>query len=150
MSWSKTASLWMIALGAMVFATGCPEGGPKVYQVTGAVTIGGQPAKDVNVNFQPVDPKGLMASGTVNNGTYELVSGSEGKKGTSAGKYKVYLSVNNAAASEAMMKAGPSSGGPPAAPVAPYAAAYGSADTTPLEVEVKTSANKIDVVVPGL
>ena len=154
MSCSKTASLWMIALGVMVFATGCPEGGPKVYQVTGSVTIGGQPApNEVTVNFQPVDPKGILASGTVNNGTYELYSGTEGKKGAPAGKYKVYLMFNTsaqgAAAMEAM-KGGGASGGPPAAPAAPFPAEYGSASTSPLaEVEVKTSgSNKIDVPIP--
>ena len=142
--------MWMIALGVIVFATGCPEGGPKVYPVSGTVKINGEPAKDVTINFSPIDTTGVMAGGPVTNGSYELFSGSEGKKGAAAGKYKVYLTVNAASAQspEAMAEKMKGGTGGTAASASTFPEEFGSAQTTKLEKEVTKGSNKIDIVIP--
>jgi len=111
---------------------------------------------NVQVSFYPVDGKGPIASGNVDAGTgrYDLTSsGGVGKpagKGAVAGKYKVVLNAGGAAGAaspEAMMAqySGNNQGKAPAAPKAAFKKEYGSASTSPKEVEVKSGTNSIDL-----
>jgi predicted small lipoprotein YifL len=135
---------------------GCGAGGPAFHPVSGKLTIDGQIPANVQVSFYPVDGKGPIASGTVDAGTgrYELTSsGGVGKpagKGAVAGKYKVVLNVGSGGgtSNEAMMaqySGGNNQGKAPAVPKASFSKEFGSATTSPKEVEVKSGANAIDL-----
>jgi len=152
---ARVAFMAMVVMVVMVF-TGCSAGGPAFNPVSGKLTIDGQIPANVQVSFYPVDGKGPIASGNVDAGTgrYELTSsGGVGKaagKGAVAGKYKVVLNVGGSAAgsNEAMMaqySGGNNQGKAPAVPKASFSKEFGSASTSPKEVEVKSGANAIDL-----
>jgi len=145
-----------LLLGAVALVVaGCGAGGPAFNPVGGKLTVDGKVPANVQVSFYPVDGKGPIASANVDAGTgrYDLTSsGGVGKpagKGAVAGKYKVVLNAGGAtgaASPEAMMAQ--YSGNQGKAPVQPKAAfkkEYGSASTSPKEVEVKSGANSIDL-----
>ena len=141
---------------ALVVA-GCGAGGPSFSPVGGKLTVDGKVPANVQVSFYPVDGKGPIASGNVDAGTgrYDLTSsGGVGKpagKGAVAGKYKVVLNAGGAAGAaspEAMMaqySGSNSQGKAPAQPKASFKKEYGSASTSPKEVEVKSGPNAIDI-----
>lgn len=144
--------------GVALVAAGCGAGGPSFQPVSGKLTIEGKVPENVQISFYPVDGKGPIASGTVDAGTgrYELTSsGGVGKpaaKGAVVGKYKVVLNAGSgagAASTEAMMAqysgGDGSKGKAPATPKASFKKEYGSASTSPKEVEVKSGANAIDL-----
>ena len=118
------------------------DDGPKVYPVTGKVTIDGQPAADLFVHFTGGGTDGSGVSGT--DGTFTVTSGSEGKPGLAPGTYQVYLQSKGG---------GPSPGGeggydPTAGgSTDPFPKKWGAAGTTPLSVEVKTEATEVNVEV---
>lgn len=145
-------------LGAVALVVaGCGAAGPSFNPVGGKLTVDGKVPANVQISFYPVDGKGPIASGTVDAGTgrYDLTSsGGVGKpagKGAVAGKYKVVLSAGGAAGAaspEAMMaqySGGNNQGKAPALPKASFKKEYGSASTSPKEVEVKSGANAIDL-----
>jgi len=148
-----------LLLGALALVVaGCGAGGPSFNPVGGKLTVDGKVPANVQISFYPVDGKGPIASGTVDAGTgrYDLTSsGGVGKpagKGAVAGKYKVVLNAGGAAAgagsTEAMMaqySGGNNQGKAPALPKASFKKEYGSASTSPKEVEVKSGANAIDL-----
>ena len=147
-----------LLLGAVALVVaGCGAGGPSFNPVGGKLTVDGKVPSNVQVSFYPVDGKGPIASGTVDAGTgrYDLTSsGGVGKpagKGAVAGKYKVVLNAGGGAvagSTEAMMaqySGGNNQGKAPAAPKASFKKEYGSASTSPKEVEVKSGANAIDL-----
>lgn len=129
-----------------VFA-GCGDAGPKLYSVKGKVTINGQPAKDIQINFHPTDPKALIASSQVaSDGTYELRSTAENRAGAVAGTYKVVLTqMAPSGADASKMYSGGPAGGVPGMPTASFPPEYLSAEKSPKQVEVKPQANVIDL-----
>jgi hypothetical protein len=146
----------LLLAGVALVVAGCGAGGPAFNPVSGKLTIDGQIPASVQVSFYPVDGKGPIASGVVDAGTgrYELTSsGGVGKpagKGAVIGKYKVVLNVGGATATstEAMMaqySGGNNQGKAPALPKASFKKEFGSASTSPKEVEVKSGANVIDL-----
>jgi hypothetical protein len=135
-----------------LFVVGCGPGGPATHEVTGKVTIGGEPAKDLNITFSPVSPDGEMASGSVGaDGTYTLFTGAQGTPGAVAGKYKVVLTEAQAdmgTAEDAMpdyMETGTDPTAAPEAEAGGIPSEYTSAETSPKEVEVKPGPNTIDI-----
>jgi hypothetical protein len=136
-------SVGMFGLAVLVLlVAGCGQSGPATHAVSGTVTIGGQPASDLRVDFYPVDPANEMASGSVEaGGTYTLFSGQTGKPGAMAGKYKVVLTPTMA---DTSYMDGPSAG-PPKEDTGGVPKDYTSVDTTPEEVEVKSGSNTIDI-----
>ena len=136
-------SVGIVGLAIPVFlVAGCGQSGPATHSVTGAVTIGGQPASALRVDFYPVDPANEVASGNVEaGGKYTLFSGQMGKPGAMAGRYKVVLTPSMA---DTSYMDGPSSGPPKEGAVA-IPEEYTSVDTTPEEVEVKAGSNTIDI-----
>jgi hypothetical protein len=68
---------------------GCSDDGLGTrYSVSGAVTYKGEPVKKATINFVPTKPDGRGASGTVENGSYTLMTLNPGD-GALPGTYKV-------------------------------------------------------------
>jgi hypothetical protein len=128
-------------------ATGCEPAGPKVYPVKGKLTINGMPAKDVQLSFYPVASEGTVGSSVLSpDGSYEIISGNEGRPGIPQGKYKVVLQASQTLGKEAAMaRYGGAGGAPPAAPEMSFPKEYAASDTSPKEVEVKAETNTINI-----
>ena len=141
--------LTLVLLSAILpVLAGCGDSGPKLYSVKGKITINGQPAKDIQVNFHPTDPKEPIASSQVAaDGTYELRSTSENRAGAVAGTYKVVLTQMAPSGADAanMYSAAKPGEGVPGMPAASFPAEYLSAEKSPKQVEVKSQANVIDI-----
>lgn len=148
-AWGAVA-LAVLALGGM---SGCGSSEFTFHPVSGKLSIGGKVPPNVQVSLYPVSGKGPIASGAVDaNGQFTLTSsGGVGKpsgKGAVAGKYKVVLNTGGGAAgsTEEMMKQYSGGGGKaPAAPTASFPKEYGSASTSPKEVEIKAGPNSLDL-----
>ena len=126
--------------------TGCKPAGPDVHPVTGTLTIGGQPAQNVQISLYPADASAQMATGLVDaGGRFALVTGNKGANGAMAGKYKVVLTPYEASSMEAdAARYTSGKGKPPAPPKAEFPKEYLAPDTSPKEVEVKPGPNTID------
>jgi len=156
-AFSMLKPIHALLLGSVALVVaGCGAGGPSFNPVGGKLTVDGKVPANVQVSFYPVDGKGPIASGNVDAGTgrYDLTSsGGVGKpagKGAVVGKYKVVLNAvggASAASTEEMTAqyGGNNQGKAPAAPKASFKKEYGSASTSPKEVEVKSGANAIDL-----
>ena len=126
---------------------GCGPSGPDTVEVTGKVTIDGQPPTDCRIEFHPVDSANQVASGQIaEDGSYTLSTGVTGTPGAMVGTYKVVL-IQNTGADMSYMETGddptlaaPSTGGDGAVPEE-----YTNAATTPKEVEVTPGANTINI-----
>lgn len=140
----------LLALAALVltFIAGCQPSSGTV-SVKGKVTLKGSPAPEgTMITFVPVGG-GETATGKVKNGEYELFSGIKGDVGAKPGKYKVVIAAGSApdqGAYEAMK--GPKKGEAPGSSTGTFPKEYGAAETTPLEKEVASSSNTIDIEVP--
>ena len=143
-------SLAGVAVAFLVGFAGCSGGssGPDTVPVKGTLTIDGQPANNVLVTFSPLDAKLQGAGGAVSNGSFELVTGSQGKRGAMVGRYKVVLSAVGSSDAAAAAQKYATKGGASAAPSAekkPFPEKYGSPTTSDKEVEVKPGANDIKI-----
>jgi hypothetical protein len=137
----------VLCFGVLVTILGCGEGGPTMNAVTGKVTIGGQPAADVLVTFQPTDSTMEAASGrTGTDGSYTLTSGIQGKPGAMTGSYKVVLQQQSSA-DEAAYAGGGGQSAPPSGPETNIPEEYSSAETTPMTKDVASGANTIDIAI---
>ena len=141
-------SIGFVVLAATMLV-GCGDGGPATSAVTGKVTIGGQPAADVLVTFQPTDTTMEAASGrTGAYGSYTLTTGAQGKPGAMAGSYKVVLQPQSSSSmDEAAYAGGGGQSAPPTGPESNIPEDYRSAETTPKQVDVTSGANTIDIAV---
>jgi predicted small lipoprotein YifL len=102
----------VLCIGLVTTLAGCGEGGPAMHPVSGKVTIGGQPAADVLVTFQPSDATMESASGrTGADGSYTLTSGTQGKPGAMAGSYTVTLAQQSSGEVDMSAYSGGGSGG---------------------------------------
>jgi hypothetical protein len=128
---------------------GCGRGGPTMYDVSGTVTIDGSPAQNVQVTFMPVGGSLPVASGNVDaTGRYSLSSGADNRQGAAAGTNKVVLRTLEGG-SEADVAARYTSGqGKAPVEKAAFPKEYQSVETTPTQVEVKATANTIDIAIP--
>ncbi len=125
-----------------VFLSGCGDSGLATHPVSGTVTIEGQPATDMRIDFHPVDPSNQMASGTLDSGgKYTLFTGQTGTPGAMAGSYKVVLTPTMADTSYMDDPAD----GPPQGQQGGAPSEYTSVDTTPEEVEVRAGNNTINI-----
>lgn len=83
----------LILLGAMIFLSGC-SGGLRTEQITGTVTLDGQPLENASVAFSPkVEGEGVAGYGmTDKNGQYTIQT-HQGKPngGTTKGEYFVTI-----------------------------------------------------------
>jgi len=138
-----------VVLSASIFSiTGCGGGG-GFSDVTGTVTIKGQPAPEgTGVTFSPVAgsaPDLMTATGRLDaQGKFQLFSGNEGTIGAKPGKYKVFLSPKPN--DGAYMQGGGSA--PPKVDLGPIPKEFASPDTSPKEVEVTAGQpNVIDITI---
>ncbi len=95
-------SLAVLAAALLLAGPGCGSGKPKLYKVSGKVTLDGQPLSGAVVQFVPADPaSGLeIARGTTSSdGVYNLTTYNT-NDGAMEGDYKVLItkSVQGAAA----------------------------------------------------
>ncbi len=139
----------VVVLSASIFSiTGCGGGG-GFSDVTGTVTIKGQPAPEgTGVTFSPVAgsaPDLMTATGRLDaQGKFQLFSGNEGTIGAKPGKYKVFLSPKPN--DGAYMQGGGSA--PPKVDLGPIPKEFASPDTSPKEVEVTAGQpNVIDITI---
>ncbi len=134
---------WLGVFAAAV--VGCGSSGPKTVNVTGKVTVKGEPLTNCKIDFQPVDPACQAASGQIGaDGTYTLYTGATGTPGAMVGKYKVVLRPDTSSDTSYM----DSGTGPPATPDAGASkvpAEYMDVTTTPKEVEVTAGDNTINI-----
>lgn len=139
---------------SLTLTLGCDAPGPKVYAVKGKLTINGAPPQGVQIHFHPTDNFGTMGSGIVKaDGSYEALSGTEGRSGLAAGKYKVVLQQTAPSGADAakayMSSSGSASSGPgsatPMGPALSFPKEYSAAETSPKEVEVKAQPNTINI-----
>jgi hypothetical protein len=129
------------AILALVLFAGCSEGGPETYPVTGKVTINGQPASGLQIQFNPVEPGKEAASGNISaDGGYTLYTGVEGKEGAPPGKYKVTLSDPS---DTSYMQSG--GGDPTTIKGGKVPADYRTVTTSPKVVEVTAGPNTINI-----
>ena len=116
------------------------DDGPKVYSVTGKVTIDGKAAPNLRVQFVG-ETDGTGTTG--DDGSFTVTSGTaDGKEGLAPGTYKVYL---QAVADDSQSKG--YSGDPTKAPDAPFPKKWGSPSTTPKSAEIKAEDNVVNIEV---
>lgn len=141
--WSRRLVVQVAGVAVLaVFLSGCGGSGLGTHPVSGTVTIDGQPATDMRVDFHPVDPANQMASGTLDSGgKYSLFTGQTGAPGAMAGRYKVVLTPTM---TDTSYMDGPAAG-PPREQAGGVPAEYTSVDTTPEEVEVRAGNNTINI-----
>jgi hypothetical protein len=84
----------LLAVCGVVATTSCStdDGLGKRYPVSGTVTYNGKPLERGDISFVPDDPKGIGATGVIENGSYALSTGG-GNDGARAGKYKVTITA---------------------------------------------------------
>jgi len=152
---SRTALCAMAVVVALVCLglAGCGPAGPKTAPVKGTLTIDGKAADNIQITFAPVDSSLPTASGQVSNGSFELFTGAEGKKGAVPGKYKVVLAQMGGTSQEEMKAAYQAKTGrkseAPAAPKATFPEKYKTPATSDKEVEVKPGSNEIKIEISG-
>lgn len=83
--------LTLSALLVGLMATGCGDSGPPLGRVTGTVTIDGQPASGVTVNYQSADGGRGSSAVTDENGQYDLIY-SPTRTGALVGTHNVSIS----------------------------------------------------------
>ena len=71
---------------------GTDDGLGKRFPVSGTVTYNGKPLEKGTISFVPDDPKGVGATGAIENGSYTLSTGGN-SDGARAGKYKVTITA---------------------------------------------------------
>lgn len=79
---------------------GCGVAAPELAEVTGTITLNGQPLQGAAVRFTPVSGAGWPAHGTTNaEGRYRLLS-ADGRPGAMPGQHMVAISVEELLAAE--------------------------------------------------
>jgi hypothetical protein len=81
---------------AVVLGVGC--GGPKFAEVSGKVTLNGEPLANATVSFQPIAKRGSIEAGEGSTGkTNEkgkfILKSSTGKSGAQVGEHQVSISA---------------------------------------------------------
>jgi hypothetical protein len=151
-------SFTLIAAFGAVIMTSCStdDGMGKRFPVSGTVTYNGKPLENGKISFVSEDPKGIGASGSIENGSYSLSTGG-GNDGARAGKYKVTITAKEDSLAQAKadfakeIKGGLDPGYLPGRYVARAEAkaksliptGYGDVSTTTLRAEVKEGSNTI-------
>ncbi len=94
MQYRRCIPLSIAVLTALLpaFLIGCGPGGPKLVHISGRVTRGGQPVKDLTLNFEP--ETGRPSWGTTDaDGRFTLHYSRE-RDGVVLGKHRVYVSYD--------------------------------------------------------
>jgi hypothetical protein len=168
MRFSRCLCLRALAAAVLLTGFGCGSSGPRMYKISGKVTLNNQPVANASIHFEPEgegDNRGLPADGqTGSDGTYAYVSTKTTGDGIAAGKYKVTISKVSSGGSEAVVQQAPDMKDPQALTKLmqgqfqkqgkqPKAAPkitnelppdYGNVEKTPLKAEIPSSSNTID------
>lgn len=128
---SKLCAWWTVAgCLAVLLAAGC-NSGPSTVQVSGKVTVDGQPLPKGSLRFIPDAGKGnkleVEPAGTIEGGSYSIFT--SGKPGAPAGSYKV-----------AVVSEGEIDSTNPAPPKSMVDPKFSDPQTTTLSVEVSPTA----------
>jgi hypothetical protein len=92
--------MYVLAAAISFQFAGCGQSGPELADVTGTITLDGQPLPKVGVVFRPVGPGASPSYGGTNKeGKYTLLY-SQDKKGAMPGEYEVDLEVTRYTKSE--------------------------------------------------
>lgn len=120
-------------------SAGC--GGPKLCRVTGTVRHAGKPVPHLIINFLPAGAR-PSTGGTDENGHYKLSYDRE-HEGALPGRHKIYVTYRpRSPAVELAIQQGKTTF---PADFKQLLAKYGDADSTPLEREVTTDGQVIDL-----
>lgn len=144
----RRVGYWVLLLS--VGLVGCGEdekGQPTLHPVTGKLTRGGQPVANVQVMFVPATREGRGATGITDaSGMFKMISPNAGE-GVPAGQYKVVLTQAAASDAASVDMSRYTSGKDPtkAEATEAFPTEYGSEQTTPKTVEVKTGPNEINI-----
>jgi len=148
----KLGSYFCLLVCATLVVLGCGPGGPATVPVTGKVTKGGVGLANISVSLvNPSNTADASAGTTDGTGAFTLTYGTQGKKGAVPGKYKVVLTGGGTAPTPGTASApstGYGGGGKTnSAPVleTPYDKKWGSYESSPMEVEVKSGMAPLDI-----
>jgi len=86
--------LALVVAAAVLATAGCGDdsGLPQRYPVSGTVLYKGEPLPSGTIVFEPANlDTGRVASGTIENGSYDLSTSGDGPDGAMAGDYKVVV-----------------------------------------------------------
>ncbi|MFZ5832236.1 MAG: carboxypeptidase regulatory-like domain-containing protein [Planctomycetota bacterium] len=90
---SLTGRKLVLLASLLLFLVGCGPGGPELADVTGKVTLDGNPLPSARVEFSPVD-EGLSSSSAITDSSGNYVLGfSRDRKGAMPGKYRVQITT---------------------------------------------------------
>lgn len=90
----KCFRVWKVLLpcvGLALYLTGCNSSG--LIQLSGTVTLDGQPVEEGSISLMPVDGKGVTGGGLISNGTYTAES-SPGEMAVQIYAYKTVEKAN--------------------------------------------------------
>jgi hypothetical protein len=154
-----------LTMAGVLSMTSCStdDGLGKRYPVSGTVTYNGNLLEKGSISFVPDDPKGVGATGTIENGSYTLSTGGN-NDGAQAAKYKVTITAKEDASAKAKADfdkaraARKNTSGTEEITIVPrqfmvkaeaeakslIPAGYGDPRTTTLTAEVKAESNKFN------
>lgn len=89
MTIARMTGLWA-AFGCLAFI-GCGDSGPELGQISGTVTVDGQPVEGLQVEFQP--EQGRPAMGFTDQQGHYTVEYTAGRAGAMLGPHQVRISV---------------------------------------------------------
>jgi len=142
---------------------GTDDGLGRRFPVSGTVTYNGKPLEKGSISFVADDPKGVGASGAIENGSYAMSTGGN-SDGARAGKYKVTITAKEDSSAKAKAEFEKARGAlknasgtedlgyipkqfvtkAAAEAKSLIPAGYGDVRTTTLTAEVKEQSNSID------
>jgi hypothetical protein len=79
-----------VAASLVVLCSGCGSSGPELGQVTGTVTLDGQPVPRASITFAPVEKGPASMGGTNKDGRYKLLYNTD-RQGAVLGKHNVTI-----------------------------------------------------------
>ena len=93
---------WVLLVTVMLVASGCSDPYAGRFEVTGKISIKGEPLKDGTIFFVPLDGQGSQANAPFKNGAYTIAKA----EGLLPGKYLVRISSADTSASVNETEAG--------------------------------------------
>ncbi|MDP6722000.1 MAG: hypothetical protein QGF59_25250 [Pirellulaceae bacterium] len=123
----------LVAFSLAIPFAGCGPSGPKLYKVTGKVTIDGKPARSAMIIFNSADGADSAAADLSDEGEFEMMTGGA-RSGLVPGRYSVQIiRVEGGSVEEGEEEAPPSN----------VPAKYGE-ETSDLTADVKEEDNIIN------
>jgi hypothetical protein len=124
-------------------AVGCSDPYAGLQEVSGTVTLAGQPLKDGAITFFPLDNQGTQSGAGIQNGSYTVPR----KNGLKAGRYRIEITAGDGKTPNIEEAGGPGSTNIVSVDMVPEEWNAKSKK----EVEVKpTGANKFDFDIPTI